>query len=111
MLAQAISAPRLGRELKLLFAEPEPDGWLFGKDEGLIDGRLLSLLVSNPGYQEIFKEPQIQPHCDTVVSFLIDNSGSMKRLRYQAVAVLLDTFTRALHLAGVGLQRCSGSGC
>jgi cobaltochelatase CobT len=104
VLAQAISAPRLGRELKLLFAQPEADGWLFGKDEGLIDGRLLSLLVSKPGYQEIFKQPQIQPYCDTVVSFLVDNSGSMKRLRYQAVAVLLDTFTRALSLAGAATE-------
>jgi cobaltochelatase CobT len=99
--AQALSAPRLGRELKLLFAEPETDGSLFGLDEGLIDGRLLSLLVSSPGYEHVFKQDHIQPRCDSVVSFLVDNSGSMKSQRYRAVAVLLDTFARALSLAGV----------
>ena len=102
--AQALSAPRLGRELKLLFAEPETDGWLFGLDEGLIDGRLLSMLVSNPGYEHIFKQDHLQPRCDSVVSFLVDNSGSMKSQRYQAVAVLLDTFARALSLAGVATE-------
>jgi len=41
------------------------------------------------------------PECDVVVSFLVDTSGSMKTQRYEAVAVLLDTFARALDLAGV----------
>lgn len=102
--AQALSAPRLGRELKLLFAEPEADGWLFGLDEGLIDGRLLSLMVSSPGYEHVFKQDHIQPKCDSVVSFLVDNSGSMKSQSYQAVAVLLDTFARAMSLAGVATE-------
>jgi cobaltochelatase CobT len=41
------------------------------------------------------------PRCETVVSFLIDNSGSMKRQRYEAVAVMVDIYSRALDLAGV----------
>lgn len=102
--AQALSVPRLGRELKLMFAEPETDGWLMGMDEGLIDGRSLSMLVSHPGYEHIFKQDHLQPSCDSVVTFLVDNSGSMKSQRYRAVAVLLDTFARALSLAGVATE-------
>ncbi len=102
--AQALSVPRLGRELKMLFAEPVSDGWLLGMDEGSIDGGSLSLLVSHPGYEHIFKQNHLQPKCDSVVSFLVDNSGSMKSQRYRAVAVLLDTFARALSLAGVATE-------
>ena len=101
VLAQAISAPRLARELLPVFATPVEDGLLFGQDEGMIDARRLTQLISNPAYQQIFTQPRHQLHSDTVVSFLIDNSGSMKRQRHATVAVLVDTFCRAFELAGI----------
>lgn len=97
---QAVSVTRLALRLQKLFAAPEIDGWLFGQDEGVLDGRRLSQLVSNPAYGQIFRKDRLQPVNDTVVSFLIDNSGSMKAQRYEAVAILVDTFARALELAG-----------
>ena len=97
---QAVSVTRLALRLQKLFAAPEIDGWLFGQDEGVLDGRRLSQLVSNPAYGQVFRKDRWQPVNDTVVSFLIDNSGSMKAQRYEAVAVLVDTFARALELAG-----------
>ena len=99
--AQAISVPRLAQRLKLLFAVVERSGWNFGEEEGLLDGRRLGQLVSNPAYSRIFKQQRLSPFCDTVVSFLIDNSGSMKRQRFEAVAVMADIYSRALELAGV----------
>ncbi|MEE9336392.1 MAG: hypothetical protein V3U65_20080 [Granulosicoccaceae bacterium] len=101
VLAQAISAPRLARELLPLFATPTEDGLLFGQEEGIIDARRLTQLISNPSYQQIFTQTRHQLQSDTVVSFLIDNSGSMKRQRYATVAVLVDTFCRAFELAGI----------
>lgn len=102
--AQSVSVPRLAREMNHLFAEPVSDGWLFGQDEGLIDARRLSQLVSNPEYHQVFVQPRLQLHSHSVVSFLIDNSGSMKRQRFAAVAVLIDTLTHALDLAGVATE-------
>ncbi|MEE9319518.1 MAG: hypothetical protein V3U76_03650 [Granulosicoccus sp.] len=99
--AQTVSVSRLASELNHLFADPQRDGWVFAQDEGLVDARRLSQLVSNPSYQQIFVQERWQPHSDAVVSFLIDNTGSMKRQRFKAVAVLVDTFCRALTLAGV----------
>jgi len=99
--AQSVSVTRLAAELQQLFAVPERDGWLFGQDEGLIDARRLTQLVSNPEYRQIFVQDRMQLKSHAVVSFLVDNSGSMKRQRYQAVAVLLDTFCRALGLANI----------
>jgi len=61
----------------------------------------LSQLVSNPNYKQVFVERRQQLHANSAVTFLIDNSGSMKRQRYVAVATLVDTYCRALQLAGV----------
>lgn len=99
--SQAISIPRLAQKLKLLFSIPRRSGWSDGEEEGYIDGRRLSQIVSRPGYSRVFKQEKHEPWCDTVVSFLIDNSGSMKRQRFEAVTILVDCFCRALELAGV----------
>ena len=99
--SQAVSVTRLAKEMQALFAKPERDGWLFAQDEGLIDARRLAQLVSNPEYHQVFVQDRLRLQSNAVVSFLIDNSGSMKRQRYEAVAVLMDTYARALDLAGV----------
>ncbi len=99
--AQAISVPRLAQRLQRIFAISHLAGWDFGEDEGFIDGRRLSQLVSNPANHRVFKKEKSAPHCDTVLTFLVDTSGSMKQQRYETVAVLVDIYTRALELAGV----------
>lgn len=102
--AQALSVSKLAYALQNLFADPATDGWLFGQEEGLVDARRLSQLVSNPSYSHVFKQALVMPRCNSVVSFLIDNSGSMKRQRYAAVATLVDTYCRSLQLAGVATE-------
>lgn len=104
VLAQAVSVPRLARELQHLFAEPTDDGWLFGQEAGLVDARRLAQLVSNPHYKQVFVQRRQQPKSNSAITFLIDNSGSMKRQRYVAVATLIDTYCRALQLAGVSTE-------
>jgi len=68
--AQAVSVSRLARELLLLFASPQTDGWVFGQDEGFIDARRLSQLVSNPAYRSVFLRERQQLQGDAVVTFL-----------------------------------------
>lgn len=99
--AQAVSAPRLAQRLKNLFAVFERSGWNFGEEEGYLDGRRLSQLAANSSYTRVFKQQRYSPWCDTVVTFLLDNSGSMKRQRFEAVAVMVDIYSRALELAGI----------
>jgi cobaltochelatase CobT len=100
--AQAISAPRLAQRLLTVFGVAEEDDWQFGQDDGVLDGRRLGQLVANPANHELFKRRSLQRTSNTAVTFLVDNSGSMKRQRFLAVAVLVDTFSRALDLAGIG---------
>ncbi|MFT5219416.1 MAG: cobaltochelatase CobT [Planctomycetota bacterium] len=92
---QGINVPRLSRHLSELLATPRRDGWLFGEEEGLIDGRRLSQLVSAPSERRIFRKDQYRFKNDCMLSFLIDCSGSMKKSIHM-VAMIVDIFARAL---------------
>lgn len=99
--AQAVSVNRVAHRMRLLFSVPDHDGWTFGQPEGVIDGRRLGQLVARSTNRDVFRRDRVQPTSDTVVAFLVDNSGSMKHQRHQMIAVLLDVTARALDLAGV----------
>jgi cobaltochelatase CobT len=90
---------RLARKLARLLATPQRGGWAFGLEEGYLDGGRLSRVVTSPGERRIFRQERLQPRSDCQVTFLIDNSGSMK-VHSEAVALLVDLFCRALEQAG-----------
>ena len=98
--AQSVSPFTIARRLQRLFVGLERDGWRSGEDEGILDGSRLSQVIANPTNQAVFRQERYRPVAPVVVSFLIDNSGSMKRQRHQTVTVLVDTLARALDLAG-----------
>ena len=98
--AQSVSAFTLARRLQRLFLGFERDGWRSGEEEGLLDGARLGQVIANPTNRQLFKQERYRPVAPAVVSFLIDNSGSMKRQRHETVTVLVDTLARALDLAG-----------
>ena len=101
--AQGIHIPRLARELHALLAVPVADGWDGAREEGRIDGRRLALLVAAPAERRLFRQPRIEPTADAAVTILVDCSGSMKA-HAETVAVLVDTFARALELAGAASE-------
>lgn len=98
---QSISAQRLGLRLRKLFSTWTPTGWRFGLPEGHLDGRRLAQLVTTIDPQTLFRQPQPVRTNTTAVTLLLDNSGSMKAHRYATLAMLADTLSRALDLAGV----------
>ncbi len=100
---QGVNIARLSRAFRMLLARPQYDGWRFGEEQGVIDGRRLAQLISSPGERRIFRSDQYLPVSDCTVSFLVDCSGSMKQ--YNGVlALMLDIFMRALEQAGVGTE-------
>ncbi|MCH8105445.1 MAG: cobalt chelatase [Proteobacteria bacterium] len=101
--AQGINIPRLSRQISNLLAVPGRDGWLFGEEEGLIDGRRLSLVVSSPAERRVFLRDRYRFKNDCLVSFLIDCSGSMKK-HIDSIAMLVDIFGRALDQADISSE-------
>ena len=98
--AHGVHVAKLARELRALLSVPRHDGWDSGQEEGRIDGRRLATLVASPTERRLFRSDRNEPVADCALTFLVDCSGSMKQ-HIDAVAVLLDTFARALDQAGV----------
>lgn len=99
--AQSVSVARLAQRLQRVFPAVRLDGWSHGEDDGLLDPGRLSQIVVDPANPFVRRLPREVQTGDAVVSFLIDTSGSMKVQRFEAVAVLVDTFVRALEMAQI----------
>jgi cobaltochelatase CobT len=96
---QAINIPRLARDLAKIIPGEQFCGWDFAKEDGYIDGSMLSTLVTSPQYKNIFRQQKLQPSGNCVVSFLMDNSGSMKE-HIQPISSLIYILCKALEMAG-----------
>ncbi|WP_339486249.1 cobaltochelatase CobT-related protein [Pseudomonas sp. EL_65y_Pfl2_R95] len=99
MATQGLNLPRLAKRLSALLARPQRDGWAFAQEDGQIDAGRLSRLIISPEHREIFRHERQRPQSDCAVCLLIDNSGSMRN-HIDAIALLADTLSRALELAG-----------
>ena len=100
---QNINLARLARELKALLAAPERDGWDSAQEEGQIDGRRLAQLITSPTERRLFRAVRLDPVAHSVVSFLVDCSGSMKQ-HIEPVAMMVDLLVRALEMAGIASE-------
>lgn len=103
VIRQGINIPRLARLFGAILARPQRDDWLFGEDDGYIDGRRLAQLVSSPTDNRLFRRERTKTVVDATVSVLIDCSGSMKGL-IETVATLVDILVRTLDMAGVATE-------
>lgn len=101
--AQGINIPRLARHISALLAQPGRDGWQFGEEEGVIDGRRLSQVIASPSETRIFRKDRYRFKNDCLVSFLIDCSGSMKQ-HIESIAMMVDIFGRALDQAEISSE-------
>jgi len=102
--AQAVSPARVAQRLVRLLARPVEDGWTIAEEDGEIDPARLAMIVTDPVEHRIFRQPRLRPLADVAVTFVVDTSGSMKQQRYEAMAVLVDTFAQALDLAGSSVE-------
>ena len=101
--ATGVSPRLLGRQLTQLLAAPQVDGWEGGHHSGYIDGRRLAQLVAAPNERSIFLARRQAPRPDSIITFLVDCSGSMKAFS-ESLVTLLDMFARALDLAGASCE-------
>ncbi|WP_042263124.1 cobaltochelatase CobT-related protein [Paraburkholderia heleia] len=101
--ASGVNVARLARALQMAIAVPQRDGWLFGEEDGRIDGRRLAQVVSSPAERRVFRRERYEPRSDCVVGFLIDCSGSMKA-HIESVATMVDLLARACEQAGIASE-------
>lgn len=100
---QGLNIGRLVRAFRALLTRPETDGWQFGMEDGIIDGRRLSQLVSSSTQRRVFRQDRVVAHSPCVVTLLLDCSGSMKQYN-QELALFADLLVRILGQAGVASE-------
>jgi cobaltochelatase CobT len=95
---------RLANRLQRRLLAQQLRAWDFDLDEGLLDSGRLDRVIVNPGTALSFKQERESPFRDTVVSLLIDNSGSMRDRPITLAAMTADIVVRALDRCNVSTE-------
>jgi len=92
---------RLANRLQRRLLAQQARSWDFDQEEGLLDAARLARVVVNPGHSLSYKIERDTQFKDTVVSLLIDNSGSMRGRPIAIAAICADILARTLERCGV----------
>ncbi len=92
---------RLANRLQRRLMAQQNRSWDFDQEEGLLDAARLSRVVTQPGHALSYKVERDVEFKDTVVTLLIDNSGSMRGRPISIAAISADIMARTLERCGV----------
>ncbi len=95
---------RLATRLQRLLLAQQTRRWNYELEDGLIDNARLSRIVVRPETTAIYKIEQDTDFRDTVVTLLIDNSGSMRGRPITIAALSADILARTLERCGVKVE-------
>ncbi|HEY3720409.1 MAG TPA: cobaltochelatase subunit CobT, partial [Roseiarcus sp.] len=95
---------RLANRLQRRLLAQQARSWDFDQEEGLLDAARLARVVVNPRHALSFKIERETEFRDTVVSLLIDNSGSMRGRPIAIAAICADVLARTLERCGVATE-------
>lgn len=87
---------RLANKLQRRLQAQQNRSWSFDMEEGLLDAGRLARVISNPTTPLSFKVEQDTEFRDTVVTILLDNSGSMRGRPISIAAICADVLARTL---------------
>ena len=92
---------KLANRLQRKLMAQQTRSWDFDLDEGILDAGRLARVVTNPLLSLSFKRERDTEFRDTVVTLLIDNSGSMRGRPITVAAMCGDILSRTLERCGV----------
>ena len=91
---------KLANRLQRLLLAKQNRSWKFDLDEGVLDTSKLTRIITDVNKPLSFKEEKQSDFKDTVISILIDCSGSMRGRSINLAAVCAE-------IIGTTLERCS----
>jgi len=92
---------RLANRLQRRLMAQQNRSWDFDQEEGILDAARLSRVIVSPGTALSYKVERDIEFRDTVVTLLIDNSGSMRGRPISIAAISADILARTLERCGV----------
>ena len=95
---------RLANKLQRRLQAQQTRTWTFDLDEGTLDAGRLARLVANPTVPLAYKQEKEMEFRDTVVTLLLDNSGSMRGRPISIAAICADVLARTLERCNVKVE-------
>ncbi|MEM9494524.1 MAG: cobaltochelatase subunit CobT [Pseudomonadota bacterium] len=95
---------RLANKLQRKLMAQQNRSWTFDLDEGVLDAARLTRVIVDPMQPLSYKMEKDQDFRDTVVTLLIDNSGSMRGRPITIAAICADILARTLERCGVKVE-------
>jgi cobaltochelatase CobT len=95
---------RLAIRLERLLLAKQTRRWQFDLEEGVLDAARLARVLTDPLAPLAFREESEADFKDTVVSILLDNSGSMRGRPIMVAALCADVLARTLERCGVKVE-------
>jgi cobaltochelatase CobT len=92
---------KLANRLQRRLMAQQNRSWDFDQEEGILDAARLARVVISPGQSLSYKVERDVEFKDTVVTLLIDNSGSMRGRPISIAAISADVLARTLERCGV----------
>ena len=92
---------KLANRLQRRLMAQQNRSWDFDQEEGLLDAARLARIIVSPGHSLSYKAERETDFRDTVVTLLIDNSGSMRGRPISIAAISADILARTLERCGV----------
>ena len=101
---QSALVTRLANRLQRRLMAQQARSWDFDQEEGLLDAARLARVIASPAHSLSYKIERETDFKDTVVSLLIDNSGSMRGRPIAIAAMCADILARTLERCGVATE-------
>lgn len=95
---------RLANKLQRRLQAQQNRSWEFDLDEGILDAARLARIVANPTVPLAYKQEKETEFRDTVVTLLLDNSGSMRGRPISIAAICADVLARTLERCNVKVE-------
>ena len=95
---------RLANRLQRRLMAQQSRSWDFDQEEGMLDAARLARVVVTPAHSLSYKVERDTEFRDTVVSLLIDNSGSMRGRPIAIAGICGDILARTLERCGVASE-------
>ncbi len=92
---------KLANRLQRRLMAQQNRSWDFDQEEGMLDAARLARVIVSPGSSLSYKIERETQFRDTVVTLLIDNSGSMRGRPISIAAISADIMARTLERCGV----------
>lgn len=95
---------RLANRLQRKLLAQQQRSWKFDLEEGYLDSSRLARIIANPTVPLSFKQEKEAPFKDTIVTLLLDNSGSMRGRPITIAAMCADILARTLERCGIKVE-------